>query len=73
MSGSIRAVFENSVLRPLEKVALAEHEEVKIVILNENDDISPWALAQLAMTGGGFDFLNDPAEHIYTPEDGEPL
>ena len=44
--------------------------EAKIVILIKDDEISEKEWLGIAMNGGAFDFLNDPAEDIYTMEDG---
>lgn len=35
MSHIITAVYENGVLKPLEKVNLKEHEKIKIILANE--------------------------------------
>ena len=38
------------------------------------DDLDTAELAKIAMMGGAFDWLNDPAEdRIYSDEDGEPV
>ncbi len=38
------------------------------------DDLNAAELAKIAMMGGAFDWLNDPAEDgIYSDEDGEPV
>ncbi|MCE7989325.1 MAG: toxin-antitoxin system, antitoxin component, Xre family protein [Caldilinea sp. CFX5] len=38
------------------------------------DDLNAAELAKIAMAGGAFDWLNDPAEDgIYSDEDGEPV
>ncbi len=71
MPRTIRAVYDHGVLRPLEDVKLPEQGEVTIVILD--DDLPADAMAQLAASGGAFDFLADPAEDVYTREDGEPV
>jgi hypothetical protein len=47
-------------------------KKAKVVLLFEDDDISEKEWLQFAMKGGAFDFLNDPAEDIYTMEDGIP-
>lgn len=40
----------------------------------ENDDLDATELAKMAMVGGAYDWLNDPAEDgIYSDEDGEPV
>lgn len=71
MTRTVRAVYEGGVLRLLERVELPERGEVTVVILD--DDAPSDAIAQLAMSGGSFDFLADPAEDVYTREDGEPV
>ena len=71
MPRTIRAVYEGGVLRPVERVDLPEQGEVTLVILD--DDVPTDAVAQLAASGGSFDFLFDPAEDVYTREDGEPV
>ena len=71
MRKTIRAVCDHGVLRPLERVELPEQAEVTIIILD--DDVPSDVIARVAMSGGSFDFLADPAEDIYTREDGEPV
>ena len=71
MARTIRAVYDHGVLRPLERVKLPEKGEVTVVILD--DDVPSDAIAQLAASGGSFDFLADPTEDVYTREDGEPV
>ena len=46
-------------------------KDAKIVVLIKDDEISENEWLSLAMKGGSFDFLNDPAEDIYTMEDGD--
>ena len=71
MSKVVKAVYENGVLRPLERVDLPSQGEVTIVILD--DDVPVEGIAEMALSGGSFDFLADPAEDIYTRDDGEPV
>jgi len=73
MPNTIKAVFENGVLRPLSHVKLAEHEEVEIIILHEGEDIPSAAIARMAHAGKSFEFLSNTAEDIYSPLDGEPV
>ncbi len=47
-------------------------KNARIVILIKDDNISENEWLTLAMEGGAFDFLKDPAEDIYTMDDGEP-
>ncbi len=46
--------------------------KAKIVLMFEEDEITENEWLQFAMTGNAFDFLNDPAEEIYTMDDGIP-
>jgi hypothetical protein len=51
---------------------LFSNKEAKIVVLIDDHEISEKEWLRLASKGEAFDFLNDPAENIYTMEDGEP-
>jgi len=66
----IHAIFENGVFRPVKKISLPEHQEVEIII---QEDIPTNLIAIVADGTGGFDFLTDPREDIYTISDGEPI
>jgi hypothetical protein len=44
--------------------------KAKIVVLFEDEGTTDAEWLKLAMKGGAFDFLNDPSEDIYSPEDG---
>ena len=46
--------------------------KAKVVVLFEDEGITEKEWLKLAMKGGAYDFLNDPAEDIYTMEDGVP-
>ena len=37
------------------------------------EDLPAMAMAQLAQEGGAFDWLDDPAEDIYSDSDGEAI
>ena len=60
-----------------ERIPLPTAGDVRVIVLVPDDDElgeldeRPWLRA--AATGGGFDFLNDPAEDIYAPTDGKPF
>ena len=71
MRRTVRTVCDHGTLRPLERVDLPEQGEVTIIILD--DDVPADGIAQVATAGGAFDFLNDPAEDVYTRKDGEPV
>ncbi|HSN07405.1 MAG TPA: hypothetical protein VLS85_00130 [Hanamia sp.] len=47
-------------------------KEAKVVVLIKDDEITEKEWLSVAMKGGAYDFLNDPAEDIYTMEDGVP-
>lgn len=69
---TIRAVFRDGNIHPLEPIDLPENAQLRIAVL-DGDDLSADALAETARTGGAFDFLNDPREDLYDESDGEPV
>ena len=70
MSKVIHAVFEKGVFRPIEKISLPEHQEVKIIIY---EDIPTRSITIVAERSGMFDFLAEEREDIYNIGDGEPI
>ena len=70
---TIRAVYEAGVLRPVKKLRLPEHQPVLIALFPTDDEVSGFLLAEMAMQGGSFDFLADPAEDVYRVTDGEAV
>jgi predicted DNA-binding antitoxin AbrB/MazE fold protein len=72
---TVEAIYQNGVLKPVEALNLAEHARVKLVLLpiEVGEDIPTAALHELAAQSGSFDFLADPGEDVYSPEDGEPV
>ena len=68
----IEAIFENGVFKPLAEVRLPEHQRVSLVVSME-DDLTAELLSRAAEAGGGFDFLAEAHEDIYSPEDGEAV
>lgn len=70
MAKVIHAIFENGVFRPVDKISLPEHQEVEIII---QEDVPTKIIAVVAERAGGFDFLADSREDIYTVTDGEPI
>jgi hypothetical protein len=47
-------------------------QDARVVILFKDEEVSEKEWLSAAMNMGSFDFLNDPAEDIYTLEDGKP-
>lgn len=47
-------------------------KQAKVIVLIKDDEVTDKEWLALAMKGEAFDFLNDPAENIYTMEDGVP-
>ena len=68
---AIEAVFERGYLKPLARLPLQEHQRVWVTILREEP--SATQLAQIAARSPSFQFLADPAEDLYAPEDGQPV
>ena len=70
MAKTIRAVFEEGVFKPEEKVSLPEHQPVEVVI---PEDIPTHLIAYVAEKDESFSFLSEPGEDIYTLNDGETV
>ena len=71
MSQIVAAIYENGVLKPLHKLNIPEQQRVELFILI--DDLPPSLMAQAAQQAGSYYFLQNPAEDIYTAEDGEEI
>ncbi len=61
-----------------EPVPLPEAANVRVIVLapedgDEHPEPDERAWLRAATAGGAFDFLNDPAEDVYTPTDGKPF
>jgi predicted DNA-binding antitoxin AbrB/MazE fold protein len=69
---TIRAVFQDGNLKPLEPIDLPENTRVTVALL-DGDDLSAEAIAELARKEKAFQFLNDPREDIYSESDGEAV
>ena len=67
----IEAIYEAGHLKPLERLPLREHQHVWVTILS--DELSAQQLAQLAAQSPSFQFLADPKEDLYSPQDGQPV
>ena len=68
MPKTIKVIYENGILKPLEKLEISEHEKIEIIIIT--NDVPSSTIAQTAENGGSFDFLKEPIEDIYSLEDG---
>jgi predicted DNA-binding antitoxin AbrB/MazE fold protein len=69
---TIRAVFQNGALKPLEPMDLAEDTQVTVAFL-EGDDLPGEAMAELAGRNKALEFLDDPREDLYTDADGQAV
>jgi predicted DNA-binding antitoxin AbrB/MazE fold protein len=69
---TIRAIFRDGALKPLEPIDLPENTPLTVAVF-DSDDLSAGAIAELARKGGAFGFLNDPREDIYSESDGEAV
>ena len=66
---TIEAIYENGVLKPLQRLDIPERQRVEIIILA--DDLPSSLIAEVAEQSGSYTFLSQPGEDIYTIEDGE--
>jgi predicted DNA-binding antitoxin AbrB/MazE fold protein len=69
---AIEAVFEDGMFRPVVEVKLPEHQRVSIVVAVQDDPPAELS-ARAGELGGSFAFLADPAEDLYSLDDGEPV
>jgi predicted DNA-binding antitoxin AbrB/MazE fold protein len=70
---TIRAIFRDGNLEPLDPVDLPENTRLTVALLDDDDDLSPEALVELAAKGGALDFLGDEREDLYSDADGEAV
>ena len=73
MMKTIRAIFRDGSLKPLDPIDLSENTPLTLALFDTDDDISADALAELARGDTAFDSLNDPREDIYSVTDGEAV
>ena len=71
MAQKIRAVYENGVFRPLQKLDIPERQSFEIHILE--DELASPIIAKVAEQAGSYEFLHNPGEDIYTLENGEEI
>lgn len=69
---TIRAIYRDGALKPLEPLDLPENAAVTVTVL-EGDDVAAGAIADVGRTGGAYQFLEDAREDIYSPSDGEDI
>lgn len=68
---TIRAIFKNGNLKPLDPIDLPENTPLTVTVLE--DDVPAEAIAELAQNNAALKFLDDPREDIYTDSDGEAV
>ncbi len=71
---SVRAIYDGQTLKLLEEVPLQGPQQVIVTFLETpgaapEGEFSANELHQLAQHGGGFAFLHDEAEEVYTDAD----
>ncbi|MBK8981324.1 MAG: hypothetical protein IPM38_03125 [Ignavibacteria bacterium] len=67
---SVKAIFDGKEIKLLEKIGSKKPGKVIVTFPDEDDpEIKNHEILYVAEKGGSFDFLNDPAEDIYTDKD----
>lgn len=69
---TIRAVFREGSIKPVEPLDLPENTPLRVTLLND-DDLPADSIAELASAGRAFDFLSDDREDLYDESDGEAV
>ncbi len=79
MGGTLRAievtgtVDERRQLRLDEPLPVASSGKVRVIVLISDEDPEEAEWLRSAANNPAFDFLGDPGEDVYTPEDGRPF
>ena len=73
MTVTVPAIYEHGVLKLLGKVNLPDCQRVLIALFPAEDDVPTFLIGEAAMQSQSFGFLDDPAEDLYRPSDGEPV
>jgi hypothetical protein len=67
-------VDENNQLRLEGSLPIKGPKRVRVIVLtSENDEFTEAEWLKAASRNIAFDFLNDPAEDVYTRNDGQPF
>ncbi len=75
MNHTIQAIFENGVIRPLEKVELDNGEEVEVILLQKTNTSARKArqilteIAELPVEGDANDFSGEDHDQILYPKE----
>ena len=56
-----------------EPAPLVKEDRVRVIILSPEAELDETEGLKVAISNPAFEFLNDPAENIYTRGDGKPL
>jgi predicted DNA-binding antitoxin AbrB/MazE fold protein len=68
---TIKAIYEDGVLKPLQRLDIPERQRVEVIILA--NDLPSSLIVEIAEQAGGYTFLGHPDEDIYTVGDGEEV
>ncbi len=66
-------VDERRQLRLDEPLPVAASGKVRVIVLISEEDAEDREWLRAAAANPAFDFLNDPEEDVYTPDDGRPF
>lgn len=67
---SVRGIYDGKKLKLFERVKINTPKKVIVTFLEtENNEITNEEIQLMAEKGGGFDFLHDEKEDIYTDKD----
>ena len=73
MTRLLAATYEHGQIVPRIPLRLTEHQKLLVAIVIDDDDTPGILLAKAAEKSKSFEFLSDPKEDIYSPEDGNGL
>ena len=73
MTKVLPAIYERGHFTPDQPLELREHQRVFLIVSTSQDDVPSLAISKLAENDKNFPFLNNPAEDVYTIDDGNPV
>ena len=73
MTKLIPAIYEHGELKLSIPLNLPEHQKVLVAVAINTDEIPALFINKLAEQSKSFNFLNNPGEDIYSPNDGKEV
>ena len=73
MTKLLPAIYEHGSFKTIQSLRLPEHSKVLLAVIITQDEIPSLLISKLAENSASYEFLNSPAEDIYSINDGEQI